>query len=805
MRPLTLGVFAVLLGVSFSPEAIGAEKLTASPAVIHLTTPEAADQVLVWDVSAAHGPRDVTGSVTYVVNPPNVVQVSAEGRVTPIQDGHAVIEARSGNAAVMIKADVTGATHPSPVSFQRDVLPILSKAACNAGGCHGKAEGQNGFKLSVFGSDAGSDYQALVMEARGRRVVPSASAQSLLLLKGAALIPHGGGRKIEPGSRWYQKIDRWIREGARYDTEATDNATGIAIEPAEITLPAHGQQQLRVVVRTADGQQRGVTAECEFQTNNGVVADVDSFGIVTATDVPGEAGILVRYRGHVAVSRVIRPQVGSPFVRPPERNFIDKLAWDKLEQLGLTASPLSDDATFLRRASLDVTGTLPTVEEAREFLADTAADKRAKLVERLLKSPVYADYWSQRWADLLQVDKDVLTPQGAVAFTRWIRDQCARNVPYDEFVASILTAEGSTLAESPAGFFQVQKDPEKLARSVSQVFLGVRIECAQCHHHPFERWDQHDYFAFAGFFTGVTRPQNPLGGLKILDSGGDSLKHPRTGEPISAAGLGAPPADFPDGTTRRAVLADWVTSPENPFFARLAVNRLWSHYYGRGLVEPVDDLRATNPATNEPLLAALAERFVALDFDVKAFTRELLDSRVYQLASTVDPGNASDEQNHSRAAWKPLSAEVLLDAISQVTGVPEEFNGWPVGYRAIQVWDNKLPSDFLEVFGRPARQSVCACERQSEPSMAQALHLMNSAGTSSKLASRSGHAARLATSSRSDDEVIDELMLATLSRFPSPQERERFRKVFSSAANRREAVEDILWALLNTKEFVFNH
>lgn len=805
MRLSTLGIFAVLLGASASPEALAAEKLTASPAVVRLTTPEGADQVLVWEVAADQGHRDVTGSVTYAVNPPNVVEVSADGRVTPIQDGRAVIEARSGNAAVTIDAEVTGVTNPLPVSFQRDVLPILSKAACNAGGCHGKAEGQNGFKLSVFGSDAGSDYQALVMEARGRRVVPSASAQSLLLLKGAALIPHGGGRKIEPGSRWYQKIDRWIREGARYDTETNDNAIGIAIEPAEMILPAHGQQQLRVVVRTADGQQRGVTAECEFQTNNGVVADVDPSGIITATDVPGEAGILVRYRGHVAVSRVIRPQVGSPFVRPPGRNFIDKLAWDKLEQLGLTASPLSDDATFLRRASLDVTGTLPTVEEARAFLADTTADKRAKLVERLLDSSIYADYWSQRWADLLQVDKDVLTPQGAVAFTRWIRDQFARNVPYDEFVTSILTAEGSTLAESPAGFFQVQKDPEKLARSVSQVFLGVRIECAQCHHHPFERWDQHDYVGFAGFFTGVTRPQNPLGGLKILDSGGDSLTHPRTGAVIPAAGLGAPPAEFPEGTPRRVVLARWVTSPENPFLARLAVNRLWSHYCGRGLVEPVDDLRATNPATNEPLLAAMTERFVAIDFDVKAFTRELLDSRVYQLASTVEPGNVSDEQNHSRAAWKPLSAEVLLDAISQVTGVPEEFNGWPVGYRAIQVWDNKLPSDFLEVFGRPARQSVCACERQSEPSMAQALHLMNSEATSLKLASRSGRAARLAASSRSDDEVVDELMLATLSRFPSPQERERFREVLSSATNRREAVEDILWALLNTKEFVFNH
>lgn len=495
---------------------------------------------------------------------------------------------------------------------------------------------------------------------------------------------------------------------------------------------------MRVTGLTADGRNRCVTAESEFQSNNGAIAEVSATGRITATDVPGEAGILVRYRGHVTVCRLTRPQTMREFVRPPERNFIDGLVWDKLDQLGLAASPLTDDATFLRRTYLDVIGTLPTTAETRTFLADSDPEKRRRLIETLLDHPAYADYWTQRWSDLLQVDKDVITPQGAVAFTRWIHRQLERNTPADEFVRSILTAEGSTLAESPAGFFQVQKDPEKLAGSVSQLFLGVRIECAQCHHHPFERRDQQDYFAFAGFFTGVTRQPNPLGGVKILESIGKDLPHPRTGEPAPAAGLGAAPADFGDGSLRRPILARWLTSPDNPYFARTLANRLWAHYVGRGLVEPIDDLRATNPASNEPLLSALAAHLVAVKFDVKAFSTTLLDSRVYQLASTIEGANAADEQNNSHAAWKPLPAEVLLDAISQATGVPEQFNGWPVGYRAIEIWDNKLPSDFLEVFGRPARQSVCACERGVEPSMAQALHLMNAETTDAKITARSG-------------------------------------------------------------------
>lgn len=431
---------------------------------------------------------------------------------------------------------------------------------------------------------------------------------------------------------------------------------------------------------------------------------------------------------------------------------------------------------------------------------------RAKLVDRLLERPEYADYWTMRWSDILRVDKDAVTPQGAVAMTRWLRRQLAENRPYDAFAREILTALGDTAAEGPAAFYRVLDKPDVMSRSVSQVFLGARIECAQCHHHPSDRWSQDDYYGLAGFFTGIGRKKLPSGGEALFVQPGSDLKHPRTDRVVPAHVLGLPPADFGQAADRRAVLAAWITGPENPFFARAIANRLWAHYFGRGLVEPIDDLRATNPATNEPLLAALALHLREGKFDLKAFTRTLLNSRAYQLGSVPVPLNRADEQNFSHAMEKSLPAEVLLDGISQVTGVSEKFNGWPEGYRAIQVWDNRMPSYFFRIFGRPVRASVCECERSSEPSIAQALHLMNSPEIGEKIHARAGTARVLADSKLAPRELVDELYLKVLARYPSEKERGVMLALFQDAGgNRRDAVEDALWSLLNTKEFVFNH
>jgi hypothetical protein len=747
--------------------------------------------------------RDVTRSARVVLSDASLAAISPSGRLEPLRDGQLQLTAETGGLTAQAAVTIANTATPPPVSFRHDILPLLTRASCNSGGCHGKAEGQNGFKLSVFGYDPAADHAAIVSEGRGRRVFPASPAHSLFLRKATADMPHGGGLKIPIGGRWHKLLLRWMHEGMMLDPETADPIAELVVEPAAVSMAAQDSRQLRVLAKLNDGTLRPITAEAEYQSNQDGIASVDREGLVTATDVPGEAAILVRYAGHVAVCRITRPRDSGEFNRPPERNFIDKLVWDKLQQLRINPSPPADDAAFLRRASLDITGTLPSPATAREFLADTNPDKRRQLVDHLLQSPEYADFWAQRWADLLQVDKDTVAPEGSVAMTRWIRQQFQRNVPFNQFANAVITAQGSTFTQSPAAFHQVQDSPEKLARSVSQLFLGVRIECAQCHHHPFERWDQKDYFGFAGTFTGVERKPDPRGGLKIVPRTPTPLKHPRTGIDVPPSPLGGPPFTLQPASDLRRQLADWATAPQNPWFARTIANRIWAHYFGRGLVEPIDDHRATNPASNEPLLQALAQHLVDVRFDLHAFTRTLLDSHTWQLSSLTNDSNQLDEQNASHALWKPLPAEVLLDAVSQVTQVPEAFNGWPVGYRAIQIWDNKLPSPFMEVFGRPQRQTVCACERGTEPSIAQALHLMNSTGTMEKVQSGRGRAAQLAASDFSPEQILDELYLAALSRFPTPEERNLMLQAFQQAPNRKTAIEDVIWVLLNSREFVF--
>jgi hypothetical protein len=805
LSPLMLAMarLAMFLASIATPGAVLAQSLQILPAEVLLTSPESSDQVVVLLQAPDGSVRDVTRTARLTLSDPALAMVSATGRIEPLRDGRLQLTAEAGGLMAQATVVVSGTVAPKPVSFRHDILPLLTRAGCNSGGCHGKAAGQNGFKLSVFGYDAAADHAAIVSEGRGRRIFPAAPEHSLFLRKATAAMPHGGGLKVPADGRWHRLLLRWMHEGMQLDPETADPVAELIVEPAAVSMTARDSRQLRVVAKLHDGTLRPVTAEAEYQSNQDVIATVDREGLTTTADVPGEAAILVRYAGHVAVCRITRPRESGDFTRPPERNFIDKLVWDKLQQLRITPSPPADDAAFLRRASLDITGTLPTASEARGFLTDASPDKRRQLVDRLLQSPAYADFWAQRWADLLQVDKDTVSPEGTVAMTRWIHSQFRRNVPFDQFARSVLTVKGSTYSESPAAFHLVQDTPEKLARSVSQLFLGVRIECAQCHHHPFERWDQQDYFAFAGAFTGIERKPDPRGGTRILARTATPLKHPRTGLEVPPAPPGGPAFTLQPGSDIRRQLADWATAPQNPWFARTLANRLWAHYFGRGLVEPIDDLRATNPASNEPLLQALAQHLVDVKYDIHAFTRTLLDSQAWQLSSTLNESNLLDDQNASHALWKPLPAEVLLDAVSQVTEIPEVFNGWPVGYRAIQIWDNKLPSPFMEVFGRPQRQTVCACERGSEPSIAQALHLMNSPGTMEKIQHGRGRAARLAGSGTSNAEIIDELYLTALSRFPTTEERTLMLNALQSSSDHRAAIEDIIWVLLNSREFVF--
>lgn len=780
---------------------------TVSPDHVVLNRPEASQQILVQWPTPDGRTQDITRDVRMRIEPSGIARIDDRGLVRPLAEGAAqlLIETPNGQQR-SVPVTVSGMTHPQPVSFRNEIMAILTKARCNSGGCHGKAEGQNGFKLSIFGFDVRGDFDSIVHEGRGRRVMPVTPSRSLLYLKGSARVPHGGGRRIEPGSFRDRLMRRWIAEGARLDPPNSPIARieRLEIEPTQQILLAGESQQIRVTAIDSSGARHDVTTETEFESNAEAIASVDERGLVQASDIPGSAAILVRYLGHVAVCRITLPRPDTAFDRPPEHNFIDTHVWNRLTELGIEPSHLADDATFLRRVCLDTIGTLPTAVEVRSFLADTSEDKRRRLIDRLLDRDEYADYWTMKWLDILRADQLIVSPQGTVAMQRWLHRLFQENRPYDQLARDLLTVQGNTAEEGPGSFYRILKKPDEAARSISQLLLGVRIECAQCHHHPSERWSQSDYTALAGFFTGIQLKKLPNGEQAIVSRGGRDLPHPRTGEPVAARALAAPPADFTQVRDRRQVLADWMTAPDNPWFARAISNRLWAHYFGRGLVEPVDDLRDTNPATNEPLLQALTRHMVDLKFDLKAFTRTLLNSRVYQLSAEIRPSNADDLQNFSHFHWKSLPAEVLLDAICHSSGVPEKFNGWPEGYRAIQIWDNHMPSYFFRIFGRPVRATVCECERSGEPSITQALHLLNAPEIARKIAHRHGRARRLATSSRSNGEIIEELYLTTLSRFPTDAERELMQLAFSSG-DRAAAAEDILWALMNTREFVFNH
>jgi len=784
-----------------------AAEVRIRPSNVVLNCPEASQQVLVLEVNPEGRSFDLSRTVSYEVIPAGLASVSKSGLVRPIMNGTGELVIRYKTQKLSVPITIQNLHDPRPVSFQNEIIPILTKASCNSGGCHGKAEGQNGFQLSIFGFDSQSDYQAIALDSRGRRISSTRPEQSLLYLKGSARIPHGGGQKIDPGSDRDQRLLRWISEGAQFDSTTDDEGqiVSIEIEPSHQTLLSGQSQQLRVTAIDRAGNRRCVTTEAEYESNAESLAEVSLTGLIQASDIPGEAAILVRYLEHVTICRVTMPQPEVTFKRPIENNFIDKFAWDKLEKLGIEPSDLADDSTFLRRVYLDTIGTLPTATEARQFLSSSDSNKRAQLIDELLMRDEYVDYSTMRWLDILRADQLKISPQGTVAMQRWLQRHFSENLPFDQFARELLTVQGNTSAEGPGSFYKILNKPEDAARAVSQVLLGVRIECAQCHHHPSERWSQSDYVGLAGFFTGVKLKKLPNGEQAIVSQKGQNLPHPRSQEIVAARALGATEADFTNVSDRRRVLADWMVAADNPFFAKATANRLWSHYMGRGLVEPIDDMRKTNPATNEPLLEALANHLRESQYDIKAFTRTILNSRLYQLSSSTTLSNLNDHQNFSHAAYKTLPAEVLLDAICQSTGVHEKYNGWPEGYRAIQIWDNRMPLYFFRIFGRPVRATVCECERSNQPSISQAMHLLNSPEISEKIHHRHGTARQL-SSTLPANKIIEELYLRTLSRFPTKQEQDFMLGAFEELkGDHQAATEDILWSLLNSKEFVFNH
>jgi hypothetical protein len=694
--------------------------------------------------------------------------------------------------------------------FENEIQPLLTRYGCNSGGCHGKASGQNGFKLSLFGFDSQADYEEIVDRARGRRVNVATPEQSLLLLKSIGAVPHGGGTRFAPTSQAYEVLRQWISDGVPPASPTAPRLLAIRIEPSDRSLGSGDQVNLRVMASYSDQQERDVTKHSAFASNLDVVASVSEEGVVTAGKESGEATVMARFMGQVAVFTAILPH-GIPLAQIdnfPARNYIDELTIAKWKKLGLTPTPVCDDSTFIRRVTLDANGRLPTAKEVREFLADQNPNKRSEWIDRLLDAPEYASYFALRWGSVLRNSNLAGADQASYAFHNWLKDMLARNRPYDEFVRGIIAASGEWQDAPAINWYWQSRDDQlhQVTADTAQVFLGQRLQCARCHHHPYEKWSQDDYYGLAGFFTRLGRKsfgQPPPYFASPTATTGE--KNPRTGKVPDPRYLSGEAAVFSAEEDPRHGLVDWMAKPENPFFAKSLVNRLWGHFFGRGLVHEVDGMRATNPASNPQLLDALAKDFIEHQFDMQHICRVMLNSSVYQLGSEPTEGNQKDRQNFARYYGRRMIAEVFLDSIDQATGTKTKFNGVASSSRAVDLPHENFGSHFLDTFDRPRRVTGCECERSSGATLAQVLTLANSDEIESKIGDAQGVITRLLKDQRSFDEIVDELYLGSLSRFPTSDERIKTKYFVDAVENKTEAYQDLLWTLLNSREFMFNH
>lgn len=810
-RFLTATLIAGLAASTVSAdEAAKPTSISVSPTDIHLSHSRDRQTLLVQAVMANGLTYDITDKVKMAVD--NAALVKQDGTTfTPQADGTTKVTVTYEGHSVDVPVTVVTATADLPVSFRLDVMPVFMKTSCNNGSCHGAARGKDGFGLSLFGFDPAGDHFRVTREIPGRRINLALPEESLLIEKGAGLVPHTGGKRFDVGSEHYNTLVRWLQLGAPDDPKPAEVPKVLSVDlyPKSAVMDGEGEtQRLTVRAKYSDGTDRDVTSLAYFSSNNETAAEITDNGIVTAHE-RGEAFIMARFETHTVGSQFIVLPKGLQYEDPKsvENNYVDSLVNNKLRKLRITPSGLCSDEQFLRRVFIDITGTVPSAEEHQKFLADENPTKREAVVDQLLQRKEFVDIWVMKWAELLQVRtiNNRVAKKPMLRYFNWLKEKIATNTPTDVMVKELLASKGGTFSDPATNYYQTETATLKIAENCAQVFMGMRIQCAQCHNHPFDRWTMDDYYSFGAFFSqiGRKRAEDPREQI-IYNNGRGEVKHLLGGRVMAPKFLGGATPDV-KGKDRREVLANWLASAENPYFATNLANIVWSHFFGRGIINEVDDVRVSNPAVNPELLAELGRRFTDYNYDFRRLVRDICTSRTYQLSTQGNSSNEKDQSNFAKAELRRLRAEVMLDCITQVTSTTNKFAGLPVGARAVHIADGNTSTYFLTTFGRANRETVCSCEVKMEPNLSQALHLMNGDTVNNKIR-QGGLIPKLLREDKLDSAaIIKELYLRCFSRVPTQTELNKLVAIATAEENPQQALEDIFWSLLNSREFLFNH
>jgi len=796
----------LLLASATSIQAIAPVSIAVFPPDVNMQSARGKQRIIVQASYADGITRDVTAQAKVTISDPKIAKI-VNLEVLPVGDGKCSIAVEFEGKTTQIPVDVKDAIKDRPISFKLDVMPIFLRNGCNQGGCHGAARGKDGFRLSLFGFDPDGDHYRLTRELNGRRINLAIPEESLLVEKSIGKVPHTGGQKFAVGEQYYNDLVRWVDAGGPQDPAGIPTPVSVDLFPKSALLDGKGStQQLIVRAKYSDGSERDVTSLALFLSSNDSSGKVSPNGLVTAGD-RGEAFVMARFSTFtVGVPFIVLPKdLKFSFPPTPEKNYIDTLVNAKLKNLRIAPSATCSDEVFLRRIFIDLTGMLPSVEEYKTFMANKSADKREQLVKDLMERKEFSELWVLKWAELLQIrSSNQVSYKATLLYYNWLQDRIARNVPLNQWVQELLGANGGTFNNPVTNYYQNETDILKVTENVAQVFMGMRIQCAQCHNHPFDRWTMDDYYGFAAFFTqiGRKRTDDPRE-LVVFNSGSGEINHPVGGRRMAPKYLGG---EVPDvvGKDRRALMAEWLASPKNPYFATNLSNMVWTHFFGLGIINEVDDVRVSNPPSNSELLEELGKKFTEYNYDFKRLVKDIVLSNSYQLSTQTNSSNESDTKNFSHSSIRRIKAETFLDCISQVTETKNKFPGLPLGARAVQIADGQVSNYFLTTFGRATRESVCSCEVKLDPTLSQSLHLLNGDATTQRI-TQGNLIGKLLKEKKTPEEILDEIYIRCLSRMPSADEKTKVLALVNAEKDKKQVLEDAFWAVLNTREYMFNH